>query len=385
MRFASSSSHRAALIGAALAACAAVHAQAVDADTPGLAVPSSHDRLGFERVRFAGDGGPRVGLVGTSYLVDVAGNSGISVGPAVYGAISGRHGGFFTLGGEAAWRQRLVGPLGVELGLFAGGGGGGGTQPGTGLMLRPHADVVWDLGPVALGLSLSKVRYSNGQIDSNQIGPDAERQQRLPLRAGVAPRRGDDRRRPCRARLRSHRVHRRRLPNTGRQAAHRRHAAAAHVQPRRRACRAIVRGQRVLGHRCESGSARWRRRLRRIPRHRRPRRRSDPQRAHRRWPRRCRHGRRRQRLDRRRTARQGGALRHRAAHARRRPRARRRLCARAERQLPCGAGIGGSRLGARRARQQRRRGTALAHGVQRRGRAIRRPAQATARRAISAR
>ena len=45
----------------------------------------------------------------------------------MYGAISGEHGGFFSLGGELAWRQRLLGPVGVELGVFAGGAGGGGA------------------------------------------------------------------------------------------------------------------------------------------------------------------------------------------------------------------------------------------------------------------
>jgi len=144
-------------------------ARAEESATPALAIPSSHARIGFEQVRFPGDG-PRVGVVGTSYLIDVGGVPGLALGPAVYGAISGDHGGFFSLGGEVAWRHRLVGPVGVELGLYAGGGGGGGAPAGSGLTLRPHADLVWDLGAVAVGASFSKVRFSGGQIDSNQVG-----------------------------------------------------------------------------------------------------------------------------------------------------------------------------------------------------------------------
>ena len=144
-------------------------ALAQEAASPTLSSPASHARIGFERVRFPGDG-PRVGLVGTTYLIDVAGASGLALGPAVYGAISGDHGGFFSLGGEVAWRHRLIGPVGVELGLYAGGGGGGGAPAGSGLMLRPHADLVWDLGAVAIGASVSKVRFSGGKIDSNQVG-----------------------------------------------------------------------------------------------------------------------------------------------------------------------------------------------------------------------
>ncbi|MGZ5716192.1 MAG: hypothetical protein ACXWIG_18715 [Caldimonas sp.] len=142
---------------------------AAHGDEAALALPSAHARLGIERIRFAGDA-ERVGLVGASYLVDTGGVAGLSIGPAVYAAVSGDRGGFFTLGGEAAWRQRLFGPFGVELGVYAGGGGGGGTPQGSGLMLRPHADLVWDLGSVALGLSVSLVRFSNGLADSTQVG-----------------------------------------------------------------------------------------------------------------------------------------------------------------------------------------------------------------------
>ncbi len=152
------------ILGVVLAAPAPARA-----DDASSLVPSAHARLGFERVRF-GDDSERVGLVGASYLVDVGGLPGLSLGPAVYGAVSGNRGGFFSLGGEAAWRQRLVGPFGVELGFYAGGGGGNGISQGSGLMLRPHADLVWDFGSVALGVSLSRVRFSNGLVNGTQLG-----------------------------------------------------------------------------------------------------------------------------------------------------------------------------------------------------------------------
>src|SRR5439155_1075392 len=101
------------------------------------------------------------------FYVDEAG---LPIGPAVYGAISGQRGGFFTIGGEAAWRQRLIGPFGVEFGMYVGGGGGGGAPQGGGLMLRPHVDLLADLGSVALGVSLSHIEFPNGQISSTQWG-----------------------------------------------------------------------------------------------------------------------------------------------------------------------------------------------------------------------
>ena len=154
---------------ALVAALSAMPATGFADDGPSLEVPSAHARLGIERVRF-GDDSERVGLVGASYLVDVGGLPGVSLGPALYGAATGQRGGFFSLGGEAAWRQRVLGPVGVELGIYAGGGGGGGVSQGNGLMVRPHADLLWDLGGVALGVSVSHVRFSNGRIDGTQVG-----------------------------------------------------------------------------------------------------------------------------------------------------------------------------------------------------------------------
>jgi hypothetical protein len=159
----------------ALAALASVvaaswSAAAVAADDEGAATdaPSAHARITFEKVKFPGN--ENVGMLGTSYLVDVSRAHGISLGPAVYGAITGGRGGFFTIGGEAAWRQRLIGPFGVEVGMYAGGGGGAGAPQGGGLMLRPHLDLLAEFGATAFGVSLSHVKFPNGQISSTQWG-----------------------------------------------------------------------------------------------------------------------------------------------------------------------------------------------------------------------
>ena len=149
-------------------AVAAPMVAAAEADEPVTQTPSAHARVTFERAKFPGD--ERVGFVGTSYLVDLHQVPGLSIGPAVYGAITGQRGGFFTIGGELAWRQRLLGPVGVELGLYAGGGGGGGAPQGGGLMLRPHVDLLMESGPTAFGVSLSRIKFPNGQIDSTQWG-----------------------------------------------------------------------------------------------------------------------------------------------------------------------------------------------------------------------
>jgi hypothetical protein len=145
----------------------AVTCSAQETPVPEPGAPASHVRLGVERLTLPG--GERMGLAGTSYLVDAIAD-GLSIGPAVYASVSGQRGGFYTLGGELEWRHPILGPFGVELGLYAGGGGGGGAPQGGGLMLRPHAGVSWNVGPGSLGLSLSRVRFPNGRIDSTQLG-----------------------------------------------------------------------------------------------------------------------------------------------------------------------------------------------------------------------
>jgi hypothetical protein len=167
---------RATLFVALLACGTPVPLFAADADADpaagasGVETRPAHARLGFERVKFPGD--ETVGLLGTSYLVDIArtDSGALSFGPAVYGTITGERGGFFTFGAEAAWHQRLLGPFGVEVGLYAGGGGGSAAPQGGGLMLRPHVDLLWETGRYALGMSVAKVKFPNGQIDSTQVG-----------------------------------------------------------------------------------------------------------------------------------------------------------------------------------------------------------------------
>jgi len=134
--------------------------------TDPLVTAPAQIKLGIERVKLPGD--ERMGLVGTSYLIDMG--HGFSAGPAAYGAISGTRGGLFTVGAEAAWQHRLAGPLTIDAGLYAGGGGGGSAPVGGGLMLRPHVDLLWDFGPFLAGLSASQVRFANGDINSRQLG-----------------------------------------------------------------------------------------------------------------------------------------------------------------------------------------------------------------------
>jgi hypothetical protein len=132
----------------------------------GPTVHRAQFRLSYEQTTLPGR--ERMGLTGASYLIE--GLLNLYFGPAVYGAVTGQRGGFFTIGAEAAWRRRLWRSLDLEAGLYAGGGGGAAAPVGGGLMWRPHADLMWDFGGWRAGLSYSRVRFPGGDIDSSQWG-----------------------------------------------------------------------------------------------------------------------------------------------------------------------------------------------------------------------
>lgn len=144
----------------------AARAQDAAATSGGIVIRPAEARVTLERLKLPGS--EHLGLVGTSYLVDVGG--GFTFGPAVFGAVSGQRGGLFSLGAELGYRQPLAGPLRAEVGVFAGGGGGGGITVDNGLVLRPHVDLLYDFGAYNIGLSWSRVRFVGTSVDSSQFG-----------------------------------------------------------------------------------------------------------------------------------------------------------------------------------------------------------------------
>ncbi len=123
--------------------------------------------LGVERVTLPE--GERMGLVGASLLFEAGDAWGI--GPAVYGAATGRRGGFFVGGVEVQRRWAVGNGLALAAGFFAGGGGGAAAPVGNGLMLRPALTLLKDVDrDWQAGLTWSSVRFPDGRITSNQFG-----------------------------------------------------------------------------------------------------------------------------------------------------------------------------------------------------------------------
>lgn len=165
---------------------------AAAAPTPALAQPAADGRtatplswrIGVEELELPG--GEDLGLVGTSVLAGFG--NGWFAGPVIYSALTGQRGGLFVLGGDLLWRGS--GPAGsrIEAGLAVGGGGGAAAPVGGGLMLRPHVEWSWPVGPAWLGVSASHVRFPSGNISSNQLGVVLSFDDRfLHTRAGAAP------------------------------------------------------------------------------------------------------------------------------------------------------------------------------------------------------
>ena len=122
--------------------------------------------LGFERLRLQGD--ESLGLLGASYVAELT--PGWWLGPALYGAATGRRGGLFTWGAEGQRRWRPANRWELVTGVYVGGGGGANAPVGGGLMLRPHADLMFDFGGWSGGVSASQVRFPSGTLQSTQLG-----------------------------------------------------------------------------------------------------------------------------------------------------------------------------------------------------------------------
>lgn len=125
--------------------------------------------MSFESVRLPA--GERIGLVGAGLLFQVA--PGWGLGPSVYGAATGAHGGLFVGGIEGQRRWALGSDLLLSAGLFVGGGGGGSAPVGSGLMLRPALTLMERFGTWGnwqAGVSISQVRFPSGDIHGTQFG-----------------------------------------------------------------------------------------------------------------------------------------------------------------------------------------------------------------------
>lgn len=113
-----------------------------------------------------------MGLVGLNILFDF--DKYWYGGLALYGAVDGKRGGFFTLGADGGAGYAISDDIQLKSGLFVGAGGGGAAPQGGGLMLRPYLETRYVGDSFSLGLGVSHVEFPNGDISSTQAYLTAE-------------------------------------------------------------------------------------------------------------------------------------------------------------------------------------------------------------------
>jgi len=123
-------------------------------------------RFSFEEINMP-DEGEKMGLYSIGAYDRL--NPWLYGGITLYGAASGRRGGFFTGGYTLGLERHFTDSLILDAGGYVGAGGGGAAAQGGGLMIRPHIGLKYDFGWSAMGLNYTYVDFPNGDISSNAI------------------------------------------------------------------------------------------------------------------------------------------------------------------------------------------------------------------------
>ena len=128
-------------------------------------------RFSFEEIDMP-DQGENMGLYGMGAYDRL--NPWLYGGITLYGAASGRRGGFFTGGYTLGVERELTDSLILDAGGYIGAGGGGSAAQGGGLHIRPHIGLKYDFGWNTLGLNYVYVDFPNGDISSDAIALSLE-------------------------------------------------------------------------------------------------------------------------------------------------------------------------------------------------------------------
>jgi len=123
-------------------------------------------RFSFEEIDMP-DAGEQMGLYSLGAYDQL--NDWLYGGITLYGAATGRRGGFFTGGYTLGLERQLFDNFIFDAGAYVGAGGGGAAAQGGGLMIRPHVGLKYDFSWSRLGLNYTYVDFPNGNISSDAI------------------------------------------------------------------------------------------------------------------------------------------------------------------------------------------------------------------------
>jgi hypothetical protein len=109
---------------------------------------------------------PNMGMTGIHYNFSLGD---FYTGLGIYGSVSGRRGGFFSLGVNAGYKKYLSSRFFLDTGFHFGGGGGASTPDGGGAFILPHANVGYDFKDLSLTAGYSYINFfDGGAIKSHQ-------------------------------------------------------------------------------------------------------------------------------------------------------------------------------------------------------------------------
>ncbi|MBO8206617.1 hypothetical protein HA149_06000 [Prochlorococcus marinus XMU1406] len=123
-------------------------------------------RFSFEEIDMP-DAGEKMGLYSIGAYDQL--NPSFYGGITLYGAATGRRGGFFTGGYTLGVERQLFDNLIFDAGAYVGAGGGGAAAQGGGLMIRPHIGLKYDFTWSELGLNYTYIDFPYGDISSDAI------------------------------------------------------------------------------------------------------------------------------------------------------------------------------------------------------------------------
>lgn len=111
---------------------------------------------------------PNMGFAGIHYNLFL--NKSFYTGLGIYGAVSGKRGGFFTLGINAGYKKFLTEKLYLDTGFHFGGGGGASAPDGGGAFILPHFNLGYHFKHFSLNTGWSYVHFfDDGLIKGNQL------------------------------------------------------------------------------------------------------------------------------------------------------------------------------------------------------------------------
>lgn len=105
---------------------------------------------------------PNMGFSGIHYNFNLSNN--FYTGAGIYGSVTGKRGGFFTLGVNAGYKKQLSSKFYIDTGIHFGGGGGAGAPDGGGAFILPHFNLGYNFKSFSINSGWSYVNFFDGGL-----------------------------------------------------------------------------------------------------------------------------------------------------------------------------------------------------------------------------